>query len=185
MIWTALPVALALAAEPFYAGGAPPQAINKSQHLRTSPSEFACSIDTMLKGQACVFDAEAPSKAAPVNVQAQSKENQKAAAQVVRQACQQHAQKTAKLSSGDKARPQAQAACEKAMAKHAIDCSLEGAEALLDAQGRFSSKAQACYFDMATAFQKLTTADAMDTVRREGLDDSTPAEEKTKQSLSL
>ena len=86
MIWTALPVALALAAEPFYAGGAPPQAINKSQHLRTSPSEFACSIDTMLKGQACVFDAEAPSKAAPVNVQAQSKENQKAAAQVGEQA---------------------------------------------------------------------------------------------------
>lgn len=192
MIWTALPLAMALAAdpsakkqaEPYYAGGAAPQAISKTQHLRTSPSEYACSTETLLKGQACVFDAEGPTKAAPVDVQAQGRENQKAAAQVVRQACQQQAQKTP-ISAGANARPQAQLACEKSMARYAIDCSLDGAEALLDGKGRFSSKAQQCYFEMATALQKLTTADAMDTVRREGLDDSSPKEEKAKHSLSL
>jgi|CXWL01.1.fsa_nt_gi hypothetical protein len=192
MIWTALPLALALAADPsatkqadpYYAGGAAPQAISKTQHLRTSPSEFACSIDTMIKGQACVFDAEGPTRAVPVDAAAQGRENQKAAGQVVRQACQQHAQKTP-LSQGANARPQVQLACEKSMARYAVDCSLDGVEALLDAKGRFSTKAQQCYFDMATALQKLTTADAMDTVRREGLDDSSPKDEKAKHSLSL
>lgn len=191
MFLTALAVAELLAADPtpkqadpYYAGGAAPQAISKTQPTRTSPSEFACSVDTMLKGQACVFDAEAPPGAAPVNAVAQSKENQKAAAQVVRRLCEHHAQKTP-ASAGPKARPQAQATCEKSLTPQVIDCSLDGTEALLDASGRFSPKAQKCYFDMATALQRLTTAAAMDTVQRQGLDDSSPKEEKPKHSLSL
>jgi hypothetical protein len=112
-----------------------------------SPTSFACTVETLLTGAACVFEGQAPPAA---DAGKQAEENGRTAAALGNRACA----RASKLASEARADEAVLAACHREFAQSAAGCAAEGSAPLLDAEGRFGAGARPCYAAMAGVLAK-------------------------------
>ncbi|MFZ5441210.1 MAG: hypothetical protein ACOZQL_14470 [Myxococcota bacterium] len=132
-----------------FLGGASPTPASKPGPVDQAPSLLACSTTTLRDSSRCVFDARPEARATDAAKKKQAVENVELARRVSAGLCAERAPST--LSQPEKQRRIA--GCVKSTALAAEGCSLDGAEVLLDAEGRFSPLARRCYTELATALQ--------------------------------
>jgi len=124
---------------------APP--LNAAPRPDRSPTAWACTVDTLMSGKDCLFEALAE----PVSDHAaQRAQNVRFARQLAQAACA-RAARPAPGTTPDKALLDL---CEKDFTAAADTCTLEGKSVLVDGQGRFSSGAAPCYRGLADVLQR-------------------------------
>lgn len=142
-------VVLAAGGEPQFKGGFPPTALNKPAAAEPAPSVYSCSTETLRTTHTCVFDGHPAASADP---KAQAAANAAFVTQLGSTLCKQRLDK-AMLEDGDKA-PRLKA-CQERLKKVAPQCTLDGREGLVDAEGRFAPGAKSCYLAVAEALQRV------------------------------
>lgn len=157
-IMTALLLALALAADPpRYLGGVPPHPLDTVGPVDERPSGSACSVDTLRASTRCLFDGRAVAAQGESDRQRQAQDNVALAVALGEALCRERSQAL-------DAEPREQSAryqrCLKQVRAVTKVCSLDGAEALLDAERLFSVRAQRCYVGLAEATQRVSSPEA-------------------------
>ncbi len=144
-------VALALAAEPRFLGGvAPAPLTTKPMAVDEAPTERACSTETLRVSTGCHFDARPAAAVSNDDRARQSKDNIVLADRIGQGLCRQrNALKAADPRDVEKRVLQ----CTARVRTASLQCDLEGAEALIDTTGRFSTLARGCYAALAEALQ--------------------------------
>jgi hypothetical protein len=148
---TALVVVLFSADPPRYIGGAEPTPLRQPAEPDRSPSIQACTFDTLRTSTGCFFDSQPIQNDTDAAKKKQAKTNLDLATALGASACERRA-----LPSGIDAKERREriSSCAARVAKAAeVSCSLDGVEALLDAEGRFAKSARQCYGDLAAALQ--------------------------------
>ena len=124
-----------------------PQPLNAPPRPDRSPTAWACTVDTLMSGKDCLFEAAAE----PVSDHAaQRTQNVRFARQLAQAACA-RAARPAPGTTPDKALLDL---CEKEFSTAADTCTLDGKAVLVDGQGRFSSGAQSCYRALSDVLQR-------------------------------
>src|SRR5262249_17102316 len=126
---------------------APPLPLNAPPKPDRSPTAWACTVDTLMSGKDCLFEASSDDV---TDHAAQRAQNVKFARELAKAACAKAA-KPAPGGSQDKALLDL---CEKDFNGAADSCTLDGKAVLVDGQGRFSSTAQGCYRALSDVLQK-------------------------------
>ena len=142
--------ALVLTADPRFVGGAQPTPLGVPGPVDQNPSIQACTTQTLRLSSKCVFDAHPHQPVSENERQKQAKDNLELALTLGKGICRERAAPT-DLDPKEKSRRAS--ACVDNATRAAGACSLNGAETLLDAEGRFSTRARACYESLATALQ--------------------------------
>ena len=146
-----LAVVLLLSAEPDrFLGGAAPTAMTAPGPVDTSPSGQACTTLTLRNSSKCFFDGRATVITTDAAKKTQAKNNIETAKTLARGLCNE------RLEPGPpepKEKKRRMDMCVAGSTSAAASCSLDGVEVLLDAEGRFSKQAGACYDALATALQ--------------------------------
>lgn len=137
-----------LAAEPKFMGGVEPQPLSTTpMKVDETPTGSACSTETLRRSKACHFDARPAAAASEADRDRQAKDNVDLAERIGRGIClQRNVAKTSDLTARVNA-------CGTRVHAAAQECDLEGVEALIDTQGRFSTHAHGCYVSLAEALQ--------------------------------
>ncbi len=146
-----LTVVLLLSAEPDrFLGGAAPHPMTAPGPVDTSPSGQACTTLTLRHSSKCFLDGRATVVTTDAARKTQAKNNLEAAKNLARGLCNERLE-PGQLEPKEKKRRMD--LCVAGATSAATSCSLDGAEVLLDAEGRFSKQAGACYDALATALQ--------------------------------
>ena len=136
--------------DPRYLGGAAPHAMNEVGPVDERPSVHSCTVETLRSRTGCMLEGRPP---AATDRAAQARANVTLARETGEALCRLHAATA----------PDGEATlrgCFKRIEIASKVCALEGAEALLDAEGDFSRRAQRCYSELAAATQlSLVPAD--------------------------
>lgn len=136
--------------EPMYRGGAAPHAMNTVGPVDESVGTSPCTVETLRERVRCTFDG----KPAPaVDPERQRQDNQRWAAAIGQALCYQRAEQTTASTSE---RATLARACIARVEATLHACTLDGAEAPLDASGLFSPRAQGCYVALASATQETS-----------------------------
>ena len=138
----ALTAWLVLAADPRYLGGAPSTPLNVPSPVDQSPSVHACTVQSLSHSSDCVFDAHALAPEGQDARRKQAKDNLGLARSLSAAICKERIA-PAELELKEKARRAT--ACLENTRRASAMCSLDGLEALLDAEGRFSPRGRECY----------------------------------------
>ena len=146
----AVVVVLLTADPPRYQGGADPTPLSQPTEPDRSPSAQACTADTLRLSTECFFDANPTQNDSDAARKKQAQVNLDLAARLVSNACQRRAMPAGLDAKEKSARVNA---CTNRAAKMLENCSLDGVDALLDADGRFAKSAKRCYGDLASALQ--------------------------------
>lgn len=122
--------------------------------VREEATGFACSVETLVSGAACVLESDAP---ASTDTAAQAKDNEALAASLSGWACT-----FAARALGDPAADRdVMAPCEKAFKAQALGCGADGARALLDGRGLFAPEARRCYAALGDVLATTRTMAAL------------------------
>jgi hypothetical protein len=136
-----------LAAEPTFMGGIEPQPLSITpMKVDETPTESACSTETLRRSKACHFDGRPAPAASASDRDRQAKDNIDLAERIGRGICLQRNAKSTELTVRVNA-------CSHRVHEAAKECDLEGVETLIDTQGRFSTHAHGCYVSLAEALQ--------------------------------
>ena len=136
-----------LAAEPTFIGGVAPQPLSITpMPVDEAPTGSACSTETLRRSTACHFDARPAVAVSDSDKDRQAKDNLALAEKIGRGICQQRSASKADAS-------QRLTQCAARIRSAVAECDLEGTEALIDTQGRFSTHARGCYASLAEALQ--------------------------------
>ena len=144
-------VVLLTADPPRYLGGAEPTPLRQPAEPDRTPSIQACTFDTLRTSTGCFFDSQPAQNETDAAKKKQAKTNLDLATALGTSACERRA-----MPSGIDARERRDriSSCTARVAKAVeASCSLDGVEALLDAEGRFAKSARQCYGDLAAALQ--------------------------------
>jgi hypothetical protein len=148
---TSLLIAIALSA-----GGVPEIAPAADPRLfadpsaQATPSDYACTAETLAADRPCTFESDAAPAADPAR---QADANVEAALRIGDALCPRAARHP--LDRGPD--PEALRLCKKAFAERAGACAGDGALPLLDAQGRFAPGSRGCYMALSEALGKTRT----------------------------
>jgi hypothetical protein len=162
MVTTWFVLTMALAADPTeparYLGGAKPTPLNAPGPVDERPSVVSCSVETLRTSVGCFFDGKP--LAAPENDAARTRQatDNRAAAQLLGEKLCGH--RVQAVDTTDKDRLVRLQACIARVKAALPACSLEGKEALLDTESRFSPLGQACYVALAESAQRVSVAAA-------------------------
>jgi len=126
---------------------APP--LNAPPKPDRSPTAWACTVDTLMNGKDCLFEASSDEV---TDHAAQRTQNVKFARELSKAACA----KAAKPAPGGTSDKALLDLCEKDFTAAADSCTLDGKAVLVDGQGRFSATAQICYRALADVLQKTS-----------------------------
>jgi len=127
-------------------GQAPPP-LNAPPKPDRTPTAWACTVETLLSGKDCLFEAVVE----PVSDHAaQREQNVRFARQLAQAACA----KAARPPPGSGPDRTLLGLCEKEFTAAADTCTLDGKAVLVDAEGRFSPGAQACYRALSDVLQR-------------------------------
>lgn len=138
---------------PRFQGGAPSTALNATPTANAQPSVVSCSAETLRASTQCLFDGRA--LVAPDAERARQAKQNRATAQDLGEAlCR---DRVAAVELEPKEQAARLADCVARVKRAMPSCSLEGKEALFDAESHFSPEAQACYVALAEAGQLVTT----------------------------
>jgi hypothetical protein len=153
----ALLLALLLTADPpRFLGGVEPHPLDTLGPVDERPSVAACSVDTLRESVSCVLDGRALLPKSEGDRQRMAKDNVAVALGLGEALCRERA---AALDADGKEQAGRFQGCVTRVRQALKTCSLDGAEALLDADSRFSSLAQACYVGLAAAAQRTSVPD--------------------------
>ena len=159
---TTLMVALAFSADPTqpgrYQGGARPTPLNAPGPVDERPSVIACSVDTLRTSVQCLFDARPLAAADSPAARTRQASDNKAAAQLLGDKLCRARVETLDLT--DQERLARLQGCLSRVKAALPVCTLEGKEALLDADSQFGAQGQACYVALAEAAQRVSVAAA-------------------------
>jgi hypothetical protein len=128
--------------------------------VNATPALLACSVETLRMSGRCIFDSHPARVEEDVERKKQSRANVELAMGLVRDLCARRAPDDLK----PKPRIKRINGCVQLTMAAAATCSLDGVEALLDAEGRFSPYARACYQNLASAMQSADVR-ALESVR--------------------
>src|SRR3954469_22078602 len=129
---------------------AAPPPLNASPKPDRTPTAWACTVDTLMTGKDCLFEASSDEV---TDHAAQRAQNVKFARELAKAACAKAA-KAAKPAPGNTPDKALLDLCEKDFNTAADSCTLDGNAVLVDGQGRFSATAQGCYRGLADVLQK-------------------------------
>jgi hypothetical protein len=142
----ALPV---LGQAPATESGAAARPLNAPVQPDRTPTAWACTVDTLLAGKDCLFEASAE----PVSDRAaQQAENVRFAQKLAQTACA----RAARPVTGQQADKALGGLCEKEFTAAAESCGLEGQAVLVDGQGRFAPAAIGCYRALSDVLQRAS-----------------------------
>jgi hypothetical protein len=144
-------LSLVLSADPRYLGGADATPLTKPGPVNTNPTLEACTVETLRISGRCIFDSHPAQVEKDAERKKQSKVNVELAAGLVRDLCARRVPEDLE----PKERSKRIDACVQVATPSAATCSLNGVEALLDDEGRFSTHARACYENLASAMQSV------------------------------
>jgi hypothetical protein len=137
-----------------YLSGASPHPLNQVGPVDESPGVNPCSVTTLRQRAGCTFEGSPRPSTDPAG---QAEANLKLARAIGGALCRERAE-AAKTDARDRlARVQA---CITRLEDATSFCTLDGVEALLDATGHFSPRAQSCYVELAGATQLAATPEA-------------------------
>lgn len=140
-----------LSAEPpRFLGGASPTPLSVPGPVDQTPTLQSCSTETLRRSSRCVFDARPIQADGETARKRQAKDNLDLAVTLGHGLCRE------RLMPADtdlKEKNRRMSSCVEGAVRASIGCSLDGVEALLDAEGRFSTRARACYESLAAALQ--------------------------------
>jgi hypothetical protein len=143
-------MALLHAAPDRYLGGEKPTPLAVPGPVDSSPSLQACSTQTLRRSSKCLFDGRPAVVESDAARKKQAKDNVDLARSVGGGLC---TERLAPSVEEAKEKNRRMTACLEGTQRASVACSLEGAEVLLDAEGRFSTQARACYEALAGALQ--------------------------------
>jgi hypothetical protein len=126
---------------------AAPPPLNATPKPDRTPTAWACTVDTLMSGKDCLFEASSDEVTDHASQRAQ---NVKFARELAKAACA----KAAKPAPGGSPDKTLLDLCEKDFNGAADSCALDGKAVLVDAQGRFSGGAQSCYRALSDVLQK-------------------------------
>lgn len=135
---------------PRFLGGAPPTPLAVPGPVDQTPTLQACSTETLRRSTHCVFDARPMVADSDAARKKQAKENLDLAMTLGKGLCRERLKAT---STDAKEQARRVSLCLDGTLRVSNGCSLDGVEALLDAEGRFSTRARACYEALAEALQ--------------------------------
>lgn len=144
-------LALLTQADNRFVGGAAPHPLATTGPVDGRPSVIACSVETLRQRTQCLFDGK---PAAASDRARQAEENRRIAASVGEAMCKQAIDREALEQREAASAFKACLARTRLAVRH---CDLDGAEALLDAEGLFSPRAGVCYGELSAAFQLVST----------------------------
>lgn len=146
-----LVLVLSLSAEPDrFLGGAAPTPLSQPGPVDTTPTGQACSTVTLRRSSACFFDGRPTVMETDAAKKKQARDNVELARSLGKGLC---AERLAPEVLEPKEKQRRVALCTEGTANASIACSLEGAEVLLDSEGRFSNQGRVCYEALAAALQ--------------------------------
>lgn len=146
-----LTIVMLLSAEPDrFLGGAKPTPLDTPAPVDTTPSNQACSTLTLRHSSKCLFDGRPAVVETDAARKKQAKDNVELAKSLGKGMCSERLGPTLE---DEKERARRMKVCVEGTARASNVCSLEGAEVLLDSEGRFSNRAGTCYEALATALQ--------------------------------
>ena len=143
-------LALLNAAPDRYLGGEKPTPLAVPGPVDSSPSLQACSTVTLKRSSKCFFDGRPAVVQSDSARKQQAKDNVELARTVGSGLC---TERLSVITSDPKEKNRRMTACLEGTQRASVACSLEGAEVLLDAEGRFSTQSRACYEALAHALQ--------------------------------
>lgn len=143
-------LALLNAAPDRYLGGEKPTPLAGPGPVDSSPSQQACSTVTLKRSSKCFFDGRPAVVANDSARKKQAKDNVELARTVGSGLC---TERLGPTTTEPREKSRRMMACLEGTRRASIACSLEGAEVLLDAEGRFSTQSRACYEALAEALQ--------------------------------
>jgi len=143
-------LALLNAAPDRYLGGEKPTPLAVPGPVDSSPSLQACSTVTLKRSSKCFFDGRPALAENDSARKKQAKDNVELARTVGSGLC---TERLGPTTTEPKEKSRRMTACLEGTQRASIACSLEGAEVLLDAEGRFSTQSRACYEALAEALQ--------------------------------
>jgi len=135
---------------PQYPGGAKPTPLSQVAPADESVVLNACSTETLRLSKRCLFDSRPTKSTTEAQMKQQARDNVALAQRVGQLLCKQRLEA---LPFDAKERATRGAACAKRVDLVLADCALAGEEALLDADGRFSTRARTCYGSLSDALQ--------------------------------
>ncbi len=141
---------LLTAEPPRYLGGAAPTPLTVPGPVDGTPTSQACTTETLRRSIRCVFDARPIQHETDAARKKQGKDNLEVAVALGKGLCRERLV-AADLDGKEKSRRLS--SCEDATIRAAAGCTLDGTDALLDAEGRFSGRARSCYEALATSIQ--------------------------------
>jgi hypothetical protein len=144
---TFLLLALLAQSDPRYLGGVAPHRLDAPGPVDDRSSLLACSIETLRQRAGCVLDGK-PMWA--TDRAQQQLDNRRIATSIGDSLCR---EVTASLGAQAKETEDRLRSCLLRVQQAASSCTLDGAEALLDATGLFSPHATVCYGELAGAVQ--------------------------------
>lgn len=149
-MWVVIVVSL-LAAEPDrYLGGAAPTPLAGPAPVDARPTGQACSTVTLRRSSPCYFDGRPAVVESDAGKKKQAQANVELAGTVGRGLC---AERLATEVLEPKERQRRMSLCTEGTTRASIACGLEGAEVLLDSEGRFGERGRGCYQALAEALQ--------------------------------
>lgn len=116
----------------------------------TSPTGWACTVETLASGAECVFESEAP---AAGDAARQAVENAAAAAKLGDGLCA----KAARHPYDPIPDPDVLSACRRSFTERAMACGADGTRPLLDAEGRFGAEFRVCYAALGGVLARART----------------------------
>ncbi|CAM3382694.1 hypothetical protein G4177_30090 [Corallococcus sp. ZKHCc1 1396] len=127
----------------------PPEALGAPPLVDASPTAWACTIDTLRAGKECVFEAELPPSGAPdASVESANIKLLQDASRALCSEAISHARDGV-------ADPKLVSVCERKYTTVVGRCGLEGQSPVVDAKGRFSPSARACYRALSSVLQEV------------------------------
>jgi hypothetical protein len=147
LLVTALAAALARAEEP--APAADPRLFAEPS-ADSSPTPYACNVETLSSGARCIFESLAPQASDP---RRQAVENAQAAARLADALCA----KAARHPQEPIPDADVLASCKRTFVEKAMGCGADGTRPILDEGGRFGPEFRVCYSAMSEALARART----------------------------
>jgi hypothetical protein len=126
-----------------------PRALATRERPDRTPTAWACTVDTLISGKDCLFEAGHEQVA---DAPAQREQNVKFARNLAKAACG----KALKPEAGEASDATLLEVCERDFALAADSCGVDGRAVLVDGQGRFSPQALGCYRSLSDVLQRLS-----------------------------
>lgn len=123
--------------------------LNATVQPDRTPTAWACTVDTLISGKDCLFEASAEPVA---DRMAQKTENVRFAQKLAQTACA----RAVKPASGQQVDKPLGDLCQREFTAAAESCGVDGQSVLVDGQGRFAPSAIGCYRALADVLQRAS-----------------------------